>query len=109
VDFRKLNVEMKKDPFPLPFTDEVLNTMTRWILFIFGWMFLAPKDIYKTTLVINSLECSLEGDAFWSEEWSSNILKSYDKKNLDNIWTISWRYFYMISQYIVTWWLICKS
>jgi len=29
VDFKKLNVAMKKDPFPLPFTDEVLNTMTR--------------------------------------------------------------------------------
>ncbi len=27
VDFRKLNVAMKKDPFPLPFIDEVLNTM----------------------------------------------------------------------------------
>jgi len=29
VDLKKLNVAMKKDPFPLPFTDEVLNTMTR--------------------------------------------------------------------------------
>ncbi len=27
VDFRKLNVVTKKDFFPLPFTDEVLNTM----------------------------------------------------------------------------------
>ncbi len=27
VDFKKLNVIMKKDPFPLPFTDEVLNTL----------------------------------------------------------------------------------
>ncbi len=27
VDFKKLNVAMKKKPFPLPFIDEVLNTM----------------------------------------------------------------------------------
>jgi hypothetical protein len=27
VDFRKLNATTKKDPFPLPFTYEVLNTM----------------------------------------------------------------------------------
>ncbi len=27
VDFRKLNVVIKKDPYPLPFTDEVINTI----------------------------------------------------------------------------------
>jgi hypothetical protein len=27
VDFKKLKATMKKDPFPLPFTDEVLNKM----------------------------------------------------------------------------------
>jgi len=27
VNFRKLNVATKKDPFPLPFTDEVLTVM----------------------------------------------------------------------------------
>jgi hypothetical protein len=25
VDFRKLNVAIKKDPYPLPFIDEILN------------------------------------------------------------------------------------
>jgi hypothetical protein len=27
VDFRKLNNTTKKDPYPLPFSDEVLNTV----------------------------------------------------------------------------------
>ncbi len=27
VDFRKLNATKKKNPFPLPFTNEVLNTV----------------------------------------------------------------------------------
>ncbi len=30
IDFRKLNVAIKKDPYPLPFTDEVLNIITRY-------------------------------------------------------------------------------
>jgi len=29
IDFRKLNVATKKDPYPLPFTYEVLNTVAR--------------------------------------------------------------------------------
>jgi hypothetical protein len=28
VDFKKLNVDTKKDPYLLPFTDEVINTIT---------------------------------------------------------------------------------
>ncbi len=27
VDFRKFNVVIKKDPYPLPFTNEVINTI----------------------------------------------------------------------------------
>ncbi len=27
INFRKLNVTIKKDPYPLPFTNEVLNTL----------------------------------------------------------------------------------
>ncbi len=34
-DFRKLNVTTKKDPFSLPFIDEVLNTMVRSETFSF--------------------------------------------------------------------------
>jgi hypothetical protein len=29
VDFRKLNATTKKDPFPLPFIDEILNIVVR--------------------------------------------------------------------------------
>ncbi len=30
IDFIKLNATTKKDPYPLPFIDEVLNTITRY-------------------------------------------------------------------------------
>ncbi len=30
IDFKKLNAATKKDSYPLPFTDEVLNTITRY-------------------------------------------------------------------------------
>jgi hypothetical protein len=42
IDFRKLNAATKKDPYPLPFTNEVMNTIS-----------IAPNDKYKTTFVTN--------------------------------------------------------
>jgi len=30
IDFKKLNVATKKDPYPLPFIDEVLSTIARY-------------------------------------------------------------------------------
>jgi hypothetical protein len=35
VDFIKLNVATKKDPYPLPFIDEVLNTIVRHDVYSF--------------------------------------------------------------------------
>jgi hypothetical protein len=40
IDFRKLNATTKKDPYPLPFIDEVMNTIS-----------IVPKDIYIITFV----------------------------------------------------------
>jgi hypothetical protein len=60
IDFRKLNVATKKDPYPLPFTNEVLNTITRYEAYSFldaysryHQISIAPKDIYKIAFVIN--------------------------------------------------------
>jgi hypothetical protein len=36
VDFKKLNATTKKDPFPLPFIDEVLNTVVGCEAFLFS-------------------------------------------------------------------------
>jgi hypothetical protein len=35
IDFRKLNVATKKDPYPLPFTYEVLNIVARYEAYSF--------------------------------------------------------------------------
>jgi hypothetical protein len=35
IDFRKLNATTKKDPYPLPFTYEVLNTVTGYDAYSF--------------------------------------------------------------------------
>jgi hypothetical protein len=58
IDFRKLNVAIKKDPYPLPFIDEMLNTVIRYEAYSFldGYLkyhqiFIALKDIYKTVFV----------------------------------------------------------
>jgi putative transposase len=58
IDFRKLNVATKKDPYPLSFTDEMLNIVAWYEAYSFldGYskyhkIFIAPEDIYKTTFV----------------------------------------------------------
>ncbi len=44
VDFIKLNKASKKDPYPLPFFNKILNTVVR---FIFKWIFMIPSDFYN--------------------------------------------------------------
>jgi hypothetical protein len=60
VDFRKLNKATKKDPYPLPFLDEVLNTIIGYEAYSFldgysGYhqIFIAFEDRYKTTFIID--------------------------------------------------------
>jgi hypothetical protein len=60
INFKKLNATTKKDPCPLPFINEVLNTITRYETYsflngYFGYhqISIAPKDIYKTAFIID--------------------------------------------------------
>ncbi len=60
VDFRKLNKATKKDPYPLPFFDEVLNIIVGYEAYSFldGYLgyhqiYIAFKDRYKKTFVID--------------------------------------------------------
>ncbi len=60
VNFIKLNKATKKNPYPLPFFDEALNIIIGYkaYLFLDGYsryhqISIAPKDIYKTTFIID--------------------------------------------------------
>jgi hypothetical protein len=60
VDFKKLNVATKKDPYLLSFTDEVINTIAGHEVYTFLNGFsryhhisIATEDQYKTTFVID--------------------------------------------------------
>jgi hypothetical protein len=60
IDFRKLNATTNKDPYPLPFTNEVLNTVAGYETYSFldGYsryqqIFIALKDIYKIAFATN--------------------------------------------------------
>jgi hypothetical protein len=60
IDFKKLNAATKKDPYPLPFTNEVLNIIARYETYSFldgysGYhqISIASDNIYKTTFVID--------------------------------------------------------
>jgi hypothetical protein len=59
IDFKKLYEATKKDPYPLPFTDEVLNIVARYEAYSFldGYLgyqiFIAQEDRYKIAFVTN--------------------------------------------------------
>jgi hypothetical protein len=59
VNFKKLNVATKKDLYPLPFTDEVINTVIGHEVYTFldefsryHQILITPEDQHKTTFVI---------------------------------------------------------
>jgi putative transposase len=60
IDFKKLNAATKKDPYPLLFIDEVLNTIIGYDAYVFldvysryHQIFITLEDIYKTAFVID--------------------------------------------------------
>jgi len=60
MDFKKLNVTTKKDPYPLPFKDELLNTIVGYEAYAFldgySWyhqISMVPKYKYKIAFVID--------------------------------------------------------
>jgi hypothetical protein len=60
VDFKKLNMTTKKYPYPLPFFDEILNTMARYEAYSFlgGYsqyhqIFLTPENRYNFLYIID--------------------------------------------------------
>ncbi len=60
IDFRKSNATTKKDPYPLPFINEVLNIVAGYEAYSFLNMYsryhqisITPKDKYKTAFVTN--------------------------------------------------------
>jgi hypothetical protein len=60
VDFKKFNAITKKDPYPLPFINEVINNVVGYEVYTFLDGFpryhqisMALKDQYKITFVIN--------------------------------------------------------
>jgi hypothetical protein len=60
INFRKLNATTTKDPYPLPFIDEMLNTIIGYETYSFldGYsryhqISIIPKNIYKATFVID--------------------------------------------------------
>jgi hypothetical protein len=60
VDFQKLNATTKKNPCPLPFTNEILNTIVGHEIYsffdgFFGYYLIsiALEDLYITTFAID--------------------------------------------------------
>jgi hypothetical protein len=69
IDFRILNVTTKKDPYPLPFTNEVLNIVVGYEAYFLKWIFMISSNIYSSKGQIQDCICYklrgfyMEGDA----------------------------------------------
>jgi hypothetical protein len=72
IDFRKLNVAIKKDPYPLPFTNEVLRIVVGYEAFFFRWIFKISSNLYSSKKQIQDCICYrlggfyMEGDVVWN-------------------------------------------
>ncbi len=80
VDFKKLNKVTKKNPYLLPFSNEVLNIVIRYEAYSFldGYsryhqISIAPKDRYKTSFLTNWGAFITNGDAISCKKWATNI------------------------------------
>ncbi len=93
INFKKLNVTTKKDPYPSPFIDEVLNTIIGHEAYFFlnGYLeyhqiSIALEDMYKIAFV------TYWGGFIWKlmSFGAKNEPPTYQKvitKHLENIWT----------------------
>jgi hypothetical protein len=91
---RKLNVPTKKDPYPLPFIDEMLNTIVGYEAYSFldGYsrchqISIAPKDRYKITFVTNWGAFIWKVMSFGPPIYQKDITKAF-KEYLDNFMKI---------------------
>jgi hypothetical protein len=73
IDFRKLNATTTKDPYLLPFTCEMLNTVVGYEAYsFFKWIFKISSNIYNSKGQIQDCICYrlgsfyMEGDVVWS-------------------------------------------
>jgi hypothetical protein len=76
VDYKKLNATPKNDPYPLPFIDEVINTIARHDTYSFLDGYFGYTMIQIRNNLCNKLgSFYLGNDSFWSEKWTSYLSK----------------------------------
>jgi hypothetical protein len=80
IDFKKLNVATKKDPYPLLFTNEALNTIIGYEAYFFldGYLRYHQISISFKGWIQNYICYKLKGfymeiDVVWNLEWTFNI------------------------------------
>ncbi len=80
--FQKINITIKKDPYPLPFINEMLNIITRYEAYSllngysrYHQISITLEDKYKISFVTD-WGFYMEGDVIWNEKWTFNILES---------------------------------
>ncbi len=103
VDLRKFNVATNKEPYLLTLTNEVINTIVGHEVYTFldgfsGYhhILIAPKDLHKTTFVIDWAVFCVGCDVIWCQKWTTYLSKGNNQ-------SISWIHWYIHEN--IPWWL----
>jgi hypothetical protein len=101
--FQKTKCNHKERSIPITFHRwSVEHSNMVWSIFFLKWIFKISSNLYSSKGQIQYYICYrlggfyIKGDAVWNQKWTSNIFRELLPKHLKNIWTILWRYFWMI-------------
>ena len=95
IDYKPLNVATKRDHFPLPFQDEILNEVAGHERYTmcdgyssYFQISIAKEDQKKTTFITPWGVFCLQGDAVWSHQCLSHVPKVYEYGILAQFWEV---------------------
>ena len=84
IDYRRLNAVTRKDHFPLPFIDQLLERVSGhpFYCFLDGYsgyfqIEIAPEDQEEDHLYLSIWNLCLQEDAFWSLQRPCHLLEKY--------------------------------